>query len=132
MPSPGAATSTQEPKLLKLASLAAQILTGKRKPSYTPFLDTGDHVIVINASHIALTGRKPQDKKWFAHTMYPGGSYWIQLKEEMQKHPDRVVHRAVRGMMPKTKLGRAMISKLKIYPGAVSRRAREFQRRQRS
>ena len=102
----------------RLATQVATVLKGKHKPIFTPHIDTGDHVIVINASRIALSGRKPQDKKWFAHTMYPGGSYWIELKELMQKHPDRVVVRAVRGMLPKTKLGRAMITKLKVYPGA--------------
>ena len=102
----------------RLATQVATVLKGKHKPIYTPHMDTGDHVIVINATKVALTGSKPDDKKYFAHTMYPGGSYWITIRETLEKHPDRVVTRAVRGMLPKTKLGRAMIKKLKVYPGS--------------
>jgi large subunit ribosomal protein L13 len=101
----------------RLASQIATALRGKHKPMYTPHLDTGDHVVVVNASKIAMTGAKPQDKKYFHHTMYPGGAYWVTIRTMMEKHPDRVVAQAVKGMLPKTKLGRAMIKKLKVYGG---------------
>jgi large subunit ribosomal protein L13 len=101
----------------RLASQVATALRGKHKPIYTPHLDTGDHVVVINASRVAMTGAKPQDKKYFRHTMYPGGAYWVTVRDLMDKHPERVVAQAVRGMLPKTKLGRAMIKKLKVYAG---------------
>jgi len=101
----------------RLASQVATALKGKHKPIFTPHLDTGDHVVVVNASKIAMTGAKPQDKKYFHHTMYPGGAYWVSVRELMEKHPERVVAQAVRGMLPKTKLGRAMIKKLKVYAG---------------
>lgn len=102
----------------RLASQVAAVLKGKHKPIYTPHLDTGDHVIVINAGKVALTGTKSTDKKWFRHTMYPGGAHWVSIREVMEKHPERVVSQAVRGMMPKTTLGRAMLRKLKVYAGA--------------
>ena len=101
----------------RLASQIATALRGKHKPMYTPHLDTGDHVVVVNASKIAMTGAKPQDKKYFHHTMYPGGAYWVTIRTMMEKHPDRVVSQAVKGTLPKTKLGRAMIKKLKVYAG---------------
>lgn len=101
----------------RLATEIAHVLRGKHKPMFTPSMDTGDHVVVVNASKIVLTGRKPEDKKYFSHTMYPGGSYWTKITELMEKHPDRVVVKAVHGMLPKTKLGRAMIKKLKVYGG---------------
>jgi large subunit ribosomal protein L13 len=101
----------------RLATQVAMVLKGKHKPMYTPHLDTGDHVVVVNASKVAMTGAKPQDKKYFRHTMYPGGAYWVTVRELMEKHPERVVSQAVRGMLPKTKLGRAMIKKLKVYAG---------------
>ncbi len=101
----------------RLATQVAMVLRGKHKPMYTPHMDTGDHVIVINAKQVRLTGRKPEDKKYFHHTQYPGGAYWTSIGELMVRHPDRVVLQAVRGMMPKTKLGRAMIKKLKVYAG---------------
>lgn len=101
----------------RLATQVAMVLKGKHKPTYTPHMDTGDHVVIVNAGKVRLTGAKPEDKRWFAHTMYPGGAYWITLPELMAKHPERVVQRAVQGMMPKTKLGRAMLKKLKIYAG---------------
>ncbi len=101
----------------RLATQVAMVLKGKHKPTYTPHIDTGDHVVVINAEKVRLTGRKPEDKKWFGHTLYPGGAYWTTLPELMEKHPERVLQRAVQGMMPKTKLGKAMLKKLKIYAG---------------
>lgn len=102
----------------RLATQVATVLRGKHKPIYTPHIDTGDHVVVINAGKIVLTGRKMEDKKYFRHSMYPGGAKWTALHEMLEKHPERVVMRAVRGMMPRTKLGRAMFRKLKVYAGA--------------
>jgi len=102
----------------RLATQVSMVLRGKHKPIYTPHMDTGDHVVVINAKNVVMTGRKPEDKKYFRHTMYPGGAYWVGVRELMARHPDRVVIQAVRGMMPKTKLGRAMIKKLKVYGGS--------------
>ena len=101
----------------RLATEIAHVLRGKHKPMYTPSMDTGDHVVVVNASKIVLTGRKPEDKKYFHHTMYPGGASWTRVTDLLEKHPDRVVVKAVHGMLPKTKLGRAMIKKLKVYGG---------------
>jgi large subunit ribosomal protein L13 len=101
----------------RLATQVAMVLRGKHKPIYTPHIDTGDHVVVINARKIVLTGRKAEDKRYFHHTMYPGGASWISIRDLMAKHPERVVVRAVQGMMPKTKLGRAMMRKLKVYAG---------------
>ena len=102
----------------RLATQVAMVLRGKHKPMYTPHMDTGDHVVIINAAKVALSGRKAQDKKYFHHTMYPGGATWTSIVELMAKHPERVVERAIRGMVPRTKLGRAMMSKLKVYAGA--------------
>ncbi|MBI1799699.1 MAG: 50S ribosomal protein L13 [Candidatus Eisenbacteria bacterium] len=102
----------------RLATQVATVLKGKHKPMYTPSMDTGDHVVVINAAKVALTGRKAQDKRYFHHTMYPGGASWTSIVEMMAKHPDRVVSKAVQGMLPRTKLGRAMFRKLKVYGGA--------------
>ena len=103
----------------RLATQIATVLRGKHKPIYTAHIDTGDHVVVINAAKVALTGRKAEDKKYFHHTMYPGGATWTSIRTVMEKHPERVVERAVRGMMPKTKLGRAMLKKLKVYAGGA-------------
>lgn len=102
----------------RLAAQVASVLKGKHKPIYTPHMDTGDHVIVINAAHVRLTGAKTEKKTYFHHTLYPGGATWTKLTEVMQKHPERVVQKAVRGMLPKTKLGDAMAKKLKVYAGA--------------
>ncbi len=101
----------------KLAAVAAAILTGKRKPIYTPFLDTGDHVVVINAAHVHLTGRKETAKVYRHHTGYSGGLKSRPAGEVRKKHPSRLVEEAIRGMLPKTRLGRAMFHKLKVYPG---------------
>ena len=103
----------------KLATRAASILTGKHKPTFTPFLDTGDHVIVINASKVHLTGRKETDKMYRHHTLYLGGLKSTAAGDVRKKHPTRIVEEAVRGMLPKTKLGRAMFHKLKVYAGDV-------------
>jgi large subunit ribosomal protein L13 len=102
----------------RLATQVAMVLRGKHKPVYTPHIDTGDHVVVINADKVVLTGRKGEDKKYFHHTLYPGGATFTSIREVMRKHPERVVLRAVQGMMPKNRLGRAMLRKLKVYAGA--------------
>ena len=101
----------------KLAAKAAAILTGKTKPIYTPFLDTGDHVVVINAAKVHLTGRKETDKVYRRHSGYLGGLKTVAAGDLRAKHPTRVVEEAIRGMLPKTKLGRAMFHKLKVYAG---------------
>ncbi|HWQ34110.1 MAG TPA: 50S ribosomal protein L13 [Blastocatellia bacterium] len=102
----------------RLASHVARILMGKHKPSYTPFLDTGDHVIVINAARVVFKGNKTSDKAYHHHTGFPGGLKTIAAKDLLARHPERVVESAIRGMLPKTKLGRAMGGKLKVYAGA--------------
>jgi large subunit ribosomal protein L13 len=107
----------QDQVLGKLAAKAASILTGKVKPIYTPFLDTGDHVIVINAAKVHLTGRKETDKLYRRHTGYLGGLKTTAAGDMRAKQPTRVVEEAIRGMLPKTKLGRAMFHKLKVYAG---------------
>ena len=90
----------------RLAAQVASVLKGKHKPMYTPHMDTGDHVIVLNAAKVRLTGTKPEKKKYFHHTMYPGGATFTKLAVMLEKHPERVVQQAVRGMMPKNRLGR--------------------------
>jgi len=99
----------------KLAARAAAILAGKHKAIYTPFLDTGDHVIVINAGQVHLTGRKEEDKVYRRHTGFMGGLKSVAAGDLRKKHPTRVVEEAVKGMLPKNKLGRAMFLKLKVY-----------------
>ncbi len=101
----------------RLATQVATVLRGKHRPIYTAHIDTGDHVVVINAARVALTGRKAEDKRYFHHTLYPGGATWTSIREVMAKHPERVIERAVQGMLPRTKLGRAMFKKLKVYAG---------------
>jgi len=101
----------------RLATTAAAVLTGKRKPTYTPFLDTGDHVIVVNAAEVHLTGRKQEIKLYRSHSGYPGGLKTAAAGDRLKRQPARVIEDAVRGMLPKTKLGRAMFGKLKVYPG---------------
>jgi len=101
----------------RLASEVAQILKGKRKPQYTPHVDVGDFVIVVNASKIRVTGKKMTDKKYFRHTGFPGGLKEISLGDQLAKHPERVLEHAVKGMLPKNTLGRAMGMKLKVYAG---------------
>ena len=108
----------QEMVLGKLASKAAMLLMGKTKPSYTPFLDTGDHVIVINASKIRVTGRKEEDKIYHHFTGYPGGLVSKSLKRVRAEKPARLIEDAIFGMLPKTKLGKQMYRKLKVYAGA--------------
>ena len=101
----------------KLASRAAFILMGKHKPSYTPFLDTGDHVVVINAAKVRLTGRKEENKVYRHFTGYPGGLVEMGVPRVRAVRPNRMVEDAIFGMLPKTKLGKQMYRKLKVYAG---------------
>lgn len=102
----------------RLASEVAGILRGKHNPLFTTHLDTGDHVVVVNASRVRVTGRKLEKKVYFHYTGYPGGGRFASLAQRMQKDPDDVIREAVRGMLPKGPLGRQMLRKLKIYKGA--------------
>ena len=101
----------------RVASVAAQILKGKHKPQYTPHVDTGDFVIIINADKIKVTGAKAADKIYYRHSGYVGGLKSETFAEAMEKHPERVIEHAVKGMLPKNTLGRAMGKKLKVYAG---------------
>ena len=101
----------------RLASRIAPILRGKHKPVYTPHLDCGDFVVVVNAEKVRVTGRKLDQKAYYRHSGYPGGLTAISLRDQLDKHPERVLQAAVRGMLPKNKLGRRMIKKLKVYAG---------------
>jgi len=101
-----------------LASEVASILTGKRNPEWTPFLDTGDHVVVINARKAVLKGNKVDQKLYRHHTLYPGGMRQTTAREMIAKKPERVLELAIKGMLPKNKLGKAMAKKLKIYADA--------------
>ena len=101
----------------RLASEVASILKGKRKPQYTPNVDTGDFVIVVNASKIKLTGNKLADKKKYRHSGFPGGLKETSISDMLAKRPERVIQGAVKGMLPKNTLGRAMNKKLKVYGG---------------
>ncbi len=102
----------------RLASKIASILRGKHKPTYTPHVDTGDHVIIINAEKIVLTGKKLQDKKYYRHTGYPGGLKVVTAGKLLQTRPERVLKYAIWGMLPHNRLGRQMVKKVKIYAGS--------------
>jgi large subunit ribosomal protein L13 len=102
----------------RLASKAAMLLMGKTKPIYTPFIDTGDHVIVINAEKVKLTGAKEEQKIYRAHSGYPGGLTEIQAKRVRGTRPIRMVEQAIAGMLPKTKMGKQMYRKLNVYAGS--------------
>jgi len=102
----------------RLASEIAILLLGKHKPIYTYHLNTGDYVIVVNAAKVRVTGKKAQQKMYYRHSNYPGGLKSISLERVMQTNPDRVIEHAVKGMLPKNRLGRKMITKLKIYSGS--------------
>ncbi|MBS6525088.1 50S ribosomal protein L13 [Aedoeadaptatus acetigenes] len=107
-----------EDKVLgRLATEVATLLRGKHKPIYTPHVDTGDYVIVINADKVKLTGTKWDNKIHASHTGYPGGRREVVYKEIREKHPERVIEYAVKGMLPKSRLGRSMFGKLKVYAG---------------
>jgi large subunit ribosomal protein L13 len=101
----------------RLASEIAKILKGKHKPIYAPNLDTGDYVIVINAERVHVTGHKMDQKMYYRHSGYPGGLKGLTLREQLNRHPTRVIRSAVRGMLPHNRLGRAMLGKLKVYAG---------------
>jgi len=101
----------------RLATRIASVLRGKHKPVYTPHLDCGDYVIVVNADKIHVTGQKLDQKTYYRHSGYPGGLRQVSLRRQLQVHPDRVIEAAVRGMLPHNRLGRKMFKKLKIYAG---------------
>ena len=101
----------------RLASEVAKILRGKHRPTYAPHLDTGDHVVVVNAARVRLTGNKPRQKVYYRHSGYPGGLRETPYERMLERHPERVVERAVRGMLPRNRLGRQMARKLKVYAG---------------
>jgi len=101
----------------RLAAKIAPILKGKHKPIYTPHLDCGDFVIVVNAEKVRVTGRKLDQKVYYRYSGYPGGISSTVLRDQLAKHPERVLEAAVRGMLPKNRLGRRMIKKLKVYAG---------------
>ena len=102
----------------RLASKVAKLLRGKYKPEFTPHVDCGDNVIVINAEKINLTGNKWEDKTYLRHTGYPGGQRFTGVKQLLEKHPERIIEKAVKGMLPKTRLGAAVLRNLKVYAGA--------------
>lgn len=102
----------------RLASEVAKILRGKDKAIFTPHVDTGDYVVIVNAANIRLTGNKLKDKVYYHHTGYPGGIKSITADELMEKNPTELINNAVKGMLPKNKLGRQIIKKLKIYAGS--------------
>ena len=101
----------------RLASEIAKVLRGKNKPDYTPHVDTGDHVIVVNAEKVVLTGKKPEQKVYRHHSGYPGGLKEVKFKNMIEKRPERVIELAVKGMLPKNSLGRKMYKKLVVYKG---------------
>lgn len=102
----------------RLAAEVAKVLRGKHKPTFTPHVDTGDYVIVVNAAKVKVTGKKLIQKTYFRHSGYPGGAKFTQLGHMLEKRPERVVEMAVRGMLPKNKLGEQMYRKLNVYAGA--------------
>ena len=107
-----------EQPLGRIATRIAAVLRGKHKPTFTPHLDMGDHVVVINASQVKLTGNKADQKEYFRHSGYMGHERFIPFKVMLAKHPERVIEMAVKGMMPKNALGKNMVKKLKVYAGA--------------
>lgn len=102
----------------RMSSRIAAILRGKHKPEYTPHVDTGDFVIIINAEQALMTGNKAEDKLYYRHSQYPGGLTSMNYSKLIEKHPTRALEFAIKGMLPKNSLGRAMFSKLKVYAGA--------------
>lgn len=102
----------------RLASEIARRLRGKHKPEYTPHMDTGDYIVVINAKQVRVTGNKAKDKMYYSHSNYPGGIKGINYEKLIEKKPELIIEKAVKGMLPKGPLGRAMFKKLKVYPGA--------------
>ncbi len=102
----------------RLASEVAKLIRGKHKPTFAPHMDGGDFVIVLNAAKVAVTGNKEEAKMYYRHSGYPGGLRAENLKQLRERQPERIVEVAVRGMLPKNRLGRRLITKLKVYPGA--------------
>ncbi|MBI5835854.1 MAG: 50S ribosomal protein L13 [Candidatus Eisenbacteria bacterium] len=102
----------------RMAANIASVLRGKHRPIFTPHMDLGDHVVVINAARVQVTGKKLEKKQYFRHTMYPGGARFTPMGEILDKNPERLITMAVKGMLPKTRLGRALLKKLKVYAGA--------------
>ena len=103
----------------RLASEIAQILRGKKKPFFTPHMDMGDFVVVINAGKIKVSGKKEEDKSYFRHSGYPGGITQISLKQVRQVYPERIIMNAVKGMLPRNRLGRKLLTHLKVYSGEL-------------
>ncbi|MDQ1266107.1 MAG: large subunit ribosomal protein [Bacteroidota bacterium] len=101
----------------RLAAQVATLLRGKHKPWFTPHVDCGDFVIVINAEKVKTTGKRPAQKVYFHHSMYPGGEKYLKFKEALAKKPEFIIEHAVKGMLPKNRLGRKIIKKLKVYSG---------------
>jgi len=107
-----------EGKILgRLASEVAKILQGKHRPIYTPHVDTGDHVVIVNAEKVVLTGKKLKNKLYYRYSGYPGGMKVINAERLLHTHPERLLWYAIKGMLPKNKLGRAMLKKVRIYAG---------------
>ena len=102
----------------RVATIIANLLRGKHKPIYTPHLDTGDYVVVINADQVELSGRKADQKEYFRHTGYMGGEKFVPFRRMLETHPERVIELAVKGMLPKNALGRQMREKLRVYAGS--------------
>jgi large subunit ribosomal protein L13 len=109
--------ATDQP-LGRLATRVATLLSGKHKPTWSPHLDTGDHVVVVNASRVRVTGNKLRQKHYYRHSNYPGGLREESLADLLARKPERAVEMAVQGMLPRNRLGKAMFRKLKVYPGA--------------
>ena len=107
-----------EKTLGRLSARIASILRGKNKPQFTPHVDVGDFVIVVNAEKVQLTGNKVNTKEYFNHTGHPGGATWTPYAVMMKEHPERIIQRAVKGMMPRTRLGRKQLGKLFVYAGS--------------
>ena len=114
----------------RLASEIAQVIRGKKKPNFTPNLDMGDFVVVINAEKVVVTGSKEEQKKYFSHSGFPGGEKEVSLSNLRQKHPERIIYNAVKGMLPHNRLGRKLIKHLKVYTGTehphVSQQPKQF------
>jgi len=102
----------------RLASQIAHVLRGKHKPTYSPHMDLGDHIVVVNAEKIHVTGRKAEQKVYYRHTGYPGGLRTSTYEDVLNKHPERILRTAIKGMMPNNVLGRQMFKKLRVYAGA--------------
>ena len=101
----------------RLAAKVAGVIRGKNKPSFTPNMDTGDFVIIVNADKVKMTGKRELQKTYFRHTGYPGGVKTLTYTQMMEKHPEKIIQNAVKGMLPKNRLGRQLIKKLKVYAG---------------